>query len=578
MFSSPMDAFWAYTERKNANPDNQLMSRVRREPFHYGKHIAGFDRFGTYQVIDCNLDTEGNWVCKHEYDHDPLVHAWHTWFKNDSHYFQFPDGSQRWFNKWKGWTRKYKLGEKTDWPNPQSPCVSGVNLPPRWWVEQHRLQVSEAQSKTKSHLSPIILITNEYTVLDNLADRLDEECEDIADRLDEAREESLADRLDQERERYDQNRGFAVPTLPLPPGGGDELQDSYDELDEDDEISELDEYEFCQGLERGRHNRSRGSTIQTLPLPPRGRNVSQDPDSEVDEDDESSELDEYEFYEGRERASHNRSRGSAERTLPLPPGRGEELQDPGDGLEEDNGSSEIDEYEDDDEREEEDATSVLRAEYRSSKPAGSSQNAICHNTAEQDIGTGLVSSSEGPDSAAGEQSQSRNGCSSSKLNRYSDKKRGIETLTDSEAENPPKKARQKTFSHLKAQKVAECQPETFQNDSQEEPSPEPETARLKPRKKKSKRKAQKDIEDQPEASQNNDQEEASPEPETDRLKPRKKKSKRKAQRDTEEQPETSQNDNQEGVHETRPTEPQSEPAQKKSRRNKSRTLPKLNRS
>ncbi|KAJ6021123.1 hypothetical protein N7540_006627 [Penicillium herquei] len=143
-----MERYEAYQARRNANPDNERMSRLRRGPGEDGvQRLRGHDRFGCYFVVDCNLDEQGDWQCKHEYDYDPMLKAWHTVFTNGSHYFQNPDGSQSWFRPGRnGWDRPHRNGPKTDWVNPECPCFTSVNPPPRWWVTENSIEVSEAQN------------------------------------------------------------------------------------------------------------------------------------------------------------------------------------------------------------------------------------------------------------------------------------------------------------------------------------------------------------------------------------------------------------------------------------------------
>ncbi|KAJ5611835.1 hypothetical protein N7528_008940 [Penicillium herquei] len=139
---------------KIVNPDNERMSALRRAPGKNGWRIVeGHDQFGGYYVSECKLDKKGNWKCSHVYDDYYTRKTWHTAFTNGSHFSINPDGSESWFQPGKkGWSRTRKDGPKTDWINPECPCFTSVNPPPRWWVTQNNIQVSEAQNALADRL------------------------------------------------------------------------------------------------------------------------------------------------------------------------------------------------------------------------------------------------------------------------------------------------------------------------------------------------------------------------------------------------------------------------------------------
>ncbi|KAJ5737021.1 uncharacterized protein N7483_002146 [Penicillium malachiteum] len=112
-----MERFQAYQARRNANPDNERMSKLRCGPGEDGvQRLRGHDRFGGYFVVGCNVDEQN------------------------------PNDSQPWFRPGRnGWDRPHKNGSQTDWVNPECPCFTSVNPPPRWWVTENIIEVSEAQ-------------------------------------------------------------------------------------------------------------------------------------------------------------------------------------------------------------------------------------------------------------------------------------------------------------------------------------------------------------------------------------------------------------------------------------------------
>ncbi|KAJ5722323.1 hypothetical protein N7488_000358 [Penicillium malachiteum] len=129
-----MERYHAYQQRRKANPDNQRMSTLRRGPGEDGvQRLRGHDRFGGYFVVDCNLDENGNWQCKHEYDYNPLLKAWHTVFTLGFDLVAM-DG-----------TDLTKMDLRLTGLTP-SVLVSSVNPPPRWWVVENSIEVSEAQN------------------------------------------------------------------------------------------------------------------------------------------------------------------------------------------------------------------------------------------------------------------------------------------------------------------------------------------------------------------------------------------------------------------------------------------------
>ncbi|KAJ5710195.1 hypothetical protein N7493_009787 [Penicillium malachiteum] len=82
-----------------------------------------------------------------------MAHCFHILNSNGSRFSINPDGSECWFQPGKkGWNRTHKDGPKTDWPNPECPCFTSVNPPPRWWVTEHEIQVSEAQNALADRL------------------------------------------------------------------------------------------------------------------------------------------------------------------------------------------------------------------------------------------------------------------------------------------------------------------------------------------------------------------------------------------------------------------------------------------
>ena len=69
--------------------------------------------------------------------------------RDGGHYFHNPDGTQQYYHpKWPthAWTRESYRAPKRQWVVPSTYCVSQVNPPPRQWLRNMNIPVSELQS------------------------------------------------------------------------------------------------------------------------------------------------------------------------------------------------------------------------------------------------------------------------------------------------------------------------------------------------------------------------------------------------------------------------------------------------